>query len=83
MTNTHKAEDRMTALFCASITPAAPRWRSRSSNTWPATVPWPGPAAANPADEVNPSAVAEMAERMTIVFGLVASTVQRPLNMPR
>ena len=46
----------------ASTTPAAPRWRWVTSTTWPVTerVAWSG--GSEPADEINPAAVAAMAE---------------------
>ena len=47
---------------CASTTPAGRRWRSAGSTTWPAAGPSPGRAARSPATEVNPAAVAAMAE---------------------
>ena len=46
----------------ASTTPAAPRWPSAGSNTSPKAGPPPSPAAPNPPTQLNPVAVAAMAE---------------------
>ena len=63
-TDTTMTRDAPSRPCCSSActTPGAPRWRSGGSTTSPATGPSPGPAAPNPATEVNPAAVAAMAE---------------------
>ena len=47
---------------CVCTTPVARRWRWASSSTTPATRPSHGPGGSEPGIEVNPSAIAAMAE---------------------